>query len=192
MWYRIALPFGINKTDFYIDTAMLHDYWLMKDHESWMGGHGEGYKNAWQAPAIITRGIEKPIVTLKKGDTIKPYILASKYPNGAIAIASIGRTIGRQYLMLHANVTLKVDNFDKPFGIFGHYNLLPIQADKFKSFTKIFAQDLAGNVPVDITSMVKFKGNKITLPGKVIDQVGLAAASEDDKSEPGMVLIFQK
>lgn len=157
-----------------------------------MSGHGEGYKNAWQAPAIITRGIEKPIVTLKKGDTIKPYILASKYPNGAIAIASIGRTIGREYLPPRANVTLKVDNFDKPFGIFGHYNHLTIQADKSKSFTKVFAQDLAGNVPVDITFMVKFKGNKITLPGKVIDQVGLAAASKGDKSEPGMVLIFQK
>ncbi len=130
MWHRIALPFGINKNDFYIDITLLHDHWLMKDHESWMGGHGEGYKSSWQAPAIITRGLEKPTITLKKGDTIKPYILASKYPNGAIAIVSIGRTIGREYLMPRADVVLKVDRCDKPFGIFGHYNSLTIQINK--------------------------------------------------------------
>ncbi|HEY9535645.1 MAG TPA: hypothetical protein VIQ77_13980, partial [Mucilaginibacter sp.] len=96
MWHRIAAPFGINKTNFYIDTLILHDNWLMKKRESWMANHGEGYNNAFQAPATIIRGLEKPTVTLPKGDTIRPYILASKYPNGAIAIASIGRTIGRE------------------------------------------------------------------------------------------------
>lgn len=192
MWHRIALPFGINKTDVYIDTAILHDYWLMKNQESWMSGHGEGYKNAWQAPAIITRGLEKPIITLKKGDTIKPYILASKYPNGAIAIASIGRTIGREYLTPCTDIVLKVDRCDKPFGIFGHYNSLTIQVNQPVSFTKVLAQDLAGNTPEDITSQIVRKGNNILIPGVVIDRVGLAAATSGDKSEPGLVLVFQK
>jgi hypothetical protein len=192
MWHRIALPFGINRTDFYIDTALLHDYWLMKNHESWMGGHGEGYNNAWQAPAIITRGLERPTITLKKGDTIKPYILASRYPNGAIAIASIGRTIGREYLMTRADVVLKVGRCDKPFGIFGHYNSLTIQVNQPVSFTKVLAQDLAGSSPTNITTQITRKGNKIIIPGTVIDRVGLAAASKGDKSEPGMVLVFQK
>jgi hypothetical protein len=191
MWHRIAVPFGINKTDVYIDSTMLHDYWMMKDHESWMKNHGNGYKNAWQAPAIITRGLQKPQVTLQKGDTIQPYILASRYLNGAIAIASIGRTINREYLTPRADVLLKVGNLDKPFGIFGHYNRLTIRADKFKRFTKVFAQDLAGNVPVDITAKIIKKANEITLPGKLIDEIGLAAATKGDKSEPGLVLIFK-
>ncbi|MDB5157724.1 MAG: hypothetical protein JWR50_2431 [Mucilaginibacter sp.] len=190
MWHRIALPFGINKTSVFVDTAMLHDYWLMKDHETWMS-RPEGYKNAWRAPAVITRGLEKPIIVLQKGDTINPYILASRYPNGAIAIASIGRTIGREYLTPRADVTLKADRLDKPFGIFGHYNNLTIEVARPAHFTKVLAQDLAGNTPVDISRQITRKGNIITIPGTIIDRVGLAAATKGDKSEPGMVLEFQ-
>ena len=192
MWHRIALPFGINKTDFYIDTTLLHDNWLMKKRETWMGSHGEGYNDAFTAPAIITRGLEKPVVTLKKGDTIQPYILASRYPNGAIAIAAIGRTIGREYLTPRADVVLKVAGIDKPFGVFGHYNSLTLQVVKLKSYKKVFAQDLAGNIPVDITQKVIRKGNKITLTGDLIDKIGLSAASKNDKSEPGLVLVFKQ
>ena len=192
MWHRIALPFGISKTDFYIDTTLLHDNWQMHDHESWMKGHGEGYNSAFQAPAVITRGLEKPLVTLKKGDSIRPYILASRYPNGAIAIASIGRTIGREYITPRADVLLKVESSDKPFGIFGCYNSLTIQVENPTPYSKIYAQDLAGNIPVDITAQVIHQGNQFTLPGAVIDKVGLAAASKNDKSEPGLVLIFKQ
>ncbi|MBC7399190.1 MAG: hypothetical protein H7289_04530 [Mucilaginibacter sp.] len=192
MWHRIASPFGINKTDFYIDTVQLHDYWLMKDNETWMTGHGEGYRNAFQAPAVITRGLEKPLITLKKGDTLVPYILASKYPNGAIAIASIGRTIGREYLTPRADVIIKVAGNTQPFGIFGHYNSLTLQVEKLTTFTKVLAQDLAGNTPTDITNQIFRKGNKITIPGTVIDKIGLSAGTNGDKSEPGLVLVFKK
>ena len=192
MWHRIALPFGIDKTASYVDTAQLHDNWIMKDNESYVKGHGEGYINSWQAPAVIARGLEKPTVTLIKGDTLKPYVLASRYPNGAIAIASIGRTIGREYLTPRADVVLKVARCDKPFGIFGHYNSLTIQVDQLTPYSKILAQDLAGNTPADITRQVVRKGNMFTIPGEVIDRVGLAAATKGDKSEPGMVLLFQQ
>lgn len=192
MWHRIASPFGIDKTGNYIDTVQLHDYWVMKNDESYVKGHGEGYVNSWQAPAVIARGLEKPMVTLKKGDTLSPYILASRYPNGAIAIASIGRTIGREYLTPRADVVLRVPQCDKPFGIFGHYNSLTIQVDRQTPFTKILAQDLAGDTPIDITRQVVRKGNEFTIPGNVINRVGLVAATKGDKSEPGMVLLFQK
>jgi hypothetical protein len=192
MWHRIALPFGISKTNFYVDTTVLHDHWLMKDHESYIKSHGAGYDNAFQAPAIITRGLEKPTITLNEGETLKPYILASQYPNGAIAIASIGRTIGREYLTPRADVVLKVDRLNKPFGVFGYYKSLTFIVKQSKTFTKVFAQDLAGKTPVDITAQIMRKGNKITLPGTLIDKIGLSAASKNDKSEPGMVLVFQK
>ncbi len=89
-------------------------------------------------------------------------------------------------------MVLKVAHCDKPFGIFGHYNSLTIQVDQQTSFTKILAQDLAGNTPTDITRQVVRKGNMFTIPGKVIDKVGLADATKGDKSEPGLVLVFQK
>ena len=191
MWHRIALPFGIDKTGNYVDTAQLHDYWIMKNDESYVKGHGEGYINSWQAPAVIARGLKKPTVTLRKGDTVQPYILASRYPNGAVAIASVGRTMGREYLTPRADVVLTVTNCDKPFGIFGHYNSLTIQVDQQTPFTRILAQDLAGNKPADITRQVTHKGNRFTIPGNIIDRVGLAAATKGDKSEPGMVLLFE-
>ena len=121
-----------------------------------------------------------------------PYILASRYANGAIAIAAIGRTIDREYLTPRVDVVLKAERWDKPFGIFGHYNSLTIEVVQLASFTKVLGQDLAGNCPTDITRQVIRQGNKITIPGNVIDKVGLAAASIADKSEPGMVLVFQK
>ncbi len=192
MWHRIALPFGINKTEIYIDTVQLHDYWLMQNDETWVKDHVAGFKNAWQAPAIISRGLVKPTVTLQNGDTLKPYILTSQYPNGAIAIASIGRTIGRAYLTPRADVVLKVTKNDQPFGIFGYYNSLTIEVDQLTAFNKILAQDLAGNIPTDITEQIIRKGNSFTIPGSLIDRIGLAAASKDDKSEPGLVLIFKK
>jgi hypothetical protein len=191
MWHRLAQPFGINKTDIYIDAELLHDYWVMKKEESWMKDHGEGYVNAWQAPAIITRGLEKLTVTLKKGDTLKPYILASRYPNGAIAIASVGRTLGREYITPRVDVTLKVNRFDKPFGIFGHYNSVIVQVNKPARHSRIYAQDLAGTRPTDVTAQISRKGNNFTIPGALIDKIGLSAATKGDKSEPGMVLLFK-
>jgi hypothetical protein len=192
MWHRIALPFGISKTENYIDTVQLYDYWLMQNDETWVKDHIAGFRNAWQAPAIISRGLMKPMVSLQNGDTLKPYILASHYPNGAIAIASIGRTIGRAYFTPRADVVLKVSKNDQPFGIFGHFNSLTIEVDQLTPFNKILAQDLAGNTASDITNQIIRKGNKFTIPGSVIDLIGLAAASKGDKSEPGLVLLFQK
>ncbi|MES2808012.1 MAG: hypothetical protein V4619_05280 [Bacteroidota bacterium] len=192
MWHRIALPFGINKTDVYIDTAILHDYWMMEARESWMANHGKGYRNAFQAPAIITRGLEKPVVNLQKGDTIKPYILASKYPNGAVAIASVGRTIGRRYITPRADVVLKIDGTGKPIGIFGHFNKLTLSVAKPTRYSHIYAQDLAGDVPVDITKQVVRNGNNFVIKGEIIDKIGLSAASKNDKSEPGLVLVFKQ
>ena len=57
---------------------------------------------------------------------------------------------------------------------------------------KVLGQDLAGDVPTDITKSVIFKGNKITIPGAIIRKVGLAAATKGDLSDPGLVLNFLK
>lgn len=191
MWHRVAAPFGINKTSNYVDTLLLHDYWVLDTAETWMKDHPKGFNDAWQAPAIIARGLTAPLVILPGGDTLLPYVLATRYPNGAIAIATIGRTIDRQYLSPRADVVLQVPANDRPFGIFGHYNSLTIRVDRLTPFTSILAQDLAGNTPTDITREVLRKGNALTIPGKIINQIGLAAASAGDQSEPGMVLLFK-
>jgi hypothetical protein len=190
-WHRIAVPFAINRTEIFIDTLQLHDYWVMAANETWMS-RKVGEVNSMSAPAIITRGIEKPVVTLKPGDTLRPYILASKYPNGAIAVAAIGRTINRAYLTPKANVTIKAPNLDSPLGVFGYFNELAIQLAEPSSFKQILAQDLAGDTPVDVTNKIIQKGNMIIISGDLIDEIGLMNATKGDKSEPGLVFTFRK
>lgn len=41
---------------------------------------------------------------------------------------------------------------------------------------------------MEITSEVRIEGNRLVVPGDVIDRVGLMCASEGDLSAPGMVL----
>ena len=55
---------------------------------------------------------------------------------------------------------------------------------------RIWAQDLAGTEAVDISDRVKVDGSSVVVPGEVIADVGLSAASEGDISDPGLVLVI--
>lgn len=189
-WHRIAEPFGIDQTTIYVDSAKLRDYWIMGEKETWMNRKA-GSVNEKSAPAIIARGLEKPQVTPVGNDTLKPYILASKYPNGAVAVSSIGRTVDRAYVTPRANVLIKVDSVNKPLGIFGRYGQLTIRIASTTKIKKIMAQDLAGDKPVDITQKVIIKPNQFVIPGELIDEIGLMNATKGDLSEPGMVLLVK-
>jgi hypothetical protein len=190
-WHRIASPFPIGEMGCAIDSSKLTDYWVMGKQETWMSNRPEGSVNSWQAPAIVTRGLPKPLVSVTAGEPT-PYILASRYPNGAVAIASIGRTIKREYVSARAEVVLTVDVLNGPLGIFGHYRQLTLRtAGSLHGYT-VVAQDLAGDVPVDITNRIVIKGGDLVIPGAVIDEIGLSAATKGDKSEPGLVLIIKK
>ncbi len=189
-WHRIAEPFQIDANTVYVDSAKLRDYWIMGEKETWMD-RKVGSVNEKSAPAIIARGLERPVVTSINGDTLKPYVLASKYPNGAIAVSAIGRTINRSYITPRANVLLKVDTLNKPLGIFGRYNQLTVAIATPEKIKSVIAQDLAGEKPVDITKRVTIRANELIIPGSVIDEIGLMNATKGDVSEPGMVLVVK-
>ena len=53
---------------------------------------------------------------------------------------------------------------------------------------RIWAQDLAGDGAVDITSKVLVEGNKLVFPGELIKTVGLSAATPGDLSDPALVV----
>ncbi|WP_276088319.1 hypothetical protein [Pedobacter sp. JY14-1] len=189
-WHRIAAPFAIDQTQNVVDTVKLRDFWVMGEKETWVN-RAVGSVNEKSAPAIIARGLEKPEVTLANGDILQPYILASKYPNGAVAVASIGRTIKRSYLTPRANVLVKMDRHDQPIGIFGRYNQLTFQFSSPKQIKTVLAQDLAGDEVVNITGTVRMQDDQLIIPGKVIDEIGLMSATKGDLSEPGMVLVIK-
>lgn len=52
----------------------------------------------------------------------------------------------------------------------------------------IWAQDLLADEATDIIDRVLIKGNTLTIPGELIDQVGTSAGDAGDISAPGMVL----
>jgi hypothetical protein len=88
--------------------------------------------------------------------------------------------------------TLQIGSAKGPIGIFGHYRSLTLQSATPFGEVRILAQDLAGEQAEDITSQVIIRANTLTLPGALIEKVGLRAASQGDISDPGLVLVIRK
>jgi hypothetical protein len=194
-WHQIAEPFGVGTDNYTIDTVVLKDYWILGQRETWCTwcrGRNPGDTLIENAPARVSRGLPLPEVLNPNPD--QPFILSSQYPNGAIAIAAIGRGINRNYFLSRMNVGQTINNIDVPIGIFGDYESLTLKlpADVKGDMYKIYGQDLAGDAPVDITKEIIMKGRDVIIPGSVIRSVGLSAATKGDISDPGLVLKFVK
>ncbi len=193
-WHRIAPAFAVGANPVAISSEQLTDNWLFQKDESWRLAAGQQLSET--APAAVTRGLPLPDVTLASG-TVKPFVVASRNPNGAVAVATLGRTLcpnptERQWITGDvADVTLQVGQNSGPIGVFGRYHSLTLIFDKPMTKHRVIAQDLASDIPQDITRLVRATGNKVTIPGAVIDRIGRSAATPGDKSDPGLVLVIQ-
>lgn len=188
-WHRIAEPFAVNG-DCAVDTIRLYDSWELRENETWNKGRKIGSILSESAPARVSRGMALPEVA----DTTssRPFILASTYPNGAVAISAIGRAIGREYVTKEVPVRVEGINWDFPTGLFGYFKEVTVDyPSDIPAGAKVLAQDLAGDTPVDITADVTINGNLLTIPGEVIRKVGLMNATEGDLSAPGLVVQMQ-
>ena len=191
-WHRIAEPFGVGKTMYSIDTLKREDYWVFKQRETWAyweKGRQEGDTIRASAPARISRGLSLPKIIGSDG-TDDPYVLSCRYPNGAVAIATIGRALGRSYVSKPAKVLQQLSDYNHPIGVFGVYSKLTLrfQTSLEGKDLSIYAQDLAGNMAENITDKVSISGKDLIIPGDVIQEVGLRNASRSDKSDPGLVI----
>ncbi|MDP4241041.1 MAG: hypothetical protein Q8904_16390 [Bacteroidota bacterium] len=187
-WHRIAGPFGVGSVPYEVDSVKLKDYWIMGEHESWVKRHVGDTVTA-TTPARVSRGLPLPqISNLYSVD--QPVVLASRYPNGAVTVVTIGRSLGRKYSLKRETVTVKIPELTVPVGVFGDYKelILEFPAKINLKGIKIYGQDLAGEIPVNITNQLKIAGNKLILPGELIRKIGLMAATKGDLSDPGMVL----
>jgi len=189
LWHRVAPPFKVDG-QVSIDPTNLTDTWYFQAREGWATKAGKWATNS--APARITRG-GLPLPTVKVDDGEPPFVIASRNPNGAIAIATLGRTIcasptDRKYWTPLADITLAAGKLTGHIGIFGHYKTLTLSFDAPMTGRTILAQDILADQAKDITDQAVIKGNTITLPGSLIDQIGLEKASPGDKSDPGMVI----
>jgi hypothetical protein len=122
-----------------------------------------------------------------------PFVIASRHPNGALTTATLGRTIcssptDRKYGTPLAEITLDAGKLTGLIGIFGRYQSLTLTFDSPMTGRTILTQDILDRQARDITSQVIIKDNSVTLPGKLIDKVGLEKGDRGDKSDPGMVI----
>lgn len=187
-WFKIAPAFAIGYGKNYVDTTILTDAHVFKPGDSWIYWLN-GEKVVQSAPAVMSRNMPLPNVS---GAGELPFVMASRNPNGAIAIATQPRRSMEKGLHFPlASIVLDAGNGKQPVGIFGRYQNLTLQFSQPIGNRRVLAQDLADNTATDITDLVTIKGNSLLLSGELINRIGLSAASPGDVSAPGLVLVLR-
>lgn len=187
-WHRLAEPFAVNN-DAHIDSHMLTDHWLLDERETWVSDHHPGDTLTESAPARISRCMPLPEVECA-GEA--PFVLATRYPNGAVAVATLERLFYRSWSTPLAKVSIVAEDIKAPIGIFGDYQELTISYPiPLKRRAHILAQDLRGKHPIDITSRVQIISNKLIIPGNLIREIGTMAGTPGDISAPGLVVCIR-
>jgi hypothetical protein len=197
-WQRIAPPFAAGIGAFNASPEILTDSWILQPGETWQSDL-LGHAVHQGAPACLARNLELPQVALAQVEPLvqagaganraKPFVFAARFPNGAVAIGAQQRTqIGRAWYMPACRVTLNVANAPGPFAIFGEFAHLTFVFDKPPRTSRVLAQDLAGDDPVDISSQVHIDSTSLYIPGETIRAIGLRNRTPGDTSSPALVL----
>ena len=185
-WQRIAPPMAAGYGTYKTSDNYLIDKFVFRVGDTWKEDTW-GNMVTQSAPAIMVRNIPLPKV---ESDTDVPYVMASKYPNGAICIATEGRVKPEEsWFHPRADITLACGESNAPIGVFGHYKSLTLTFDKqLSENTTVWAQDLLALEAIDITKEITIKDNTLTISGALIDKIGTAGNDEGDISVPGLVL----
>jgi len=186
-WQRMSPAFSVGSGETNIDTVNNIDYWNFKPGQTW--AYWMFGKTVSQiAPARVARGMNLPIV---KSDSINPYVICSRFPNGNYAVGTMLRTDSvKGFIYPLADVAIQCDQL-APVGIFGNFKSLTIYYNPEINFKQVFMQDLAGDKAIDITDLITRDKKSIKLSGELLTLVGLSAAEKNDVSEPGSLLIFR-
>jgi len=185
-WQRIAPPMTAGFGTYHTSGEFLTDQYKFRVGDTWK-------EDTWgkivtqSAPSIMARNIPLPIVKIKD---FAPYVMASKFKNGAICIATEGRVqTDKNWYHPRAAITVEVDDAKEPLGVFGYYLSLTLEMDRpATQKTKIWAQDLLADKAIDISDKVEISGTRITIPGEIIDEIGTGMNNTGDISVPGLVL----
>lgn len=194
-WHRVAPAFSVSGEQFFVDNCMLKDNWKFENPqaeiEEWWTRNpltkpliNDGIFTV-SAPKIITRNTSAPTVAPDKNG-ITPYCIASLNPNGVYSIATLARTINRNYFIPKCDITANI-GIANTVGVFGEYKTLTLITEK-ESISQILMQDLADDRCFDITNCVDIYGSNIKIGGEIISKIGTLAQPENDTSEPGVVI----
>jgi hypothetical protein len=182
-WQRLAPAFGAGQKATVLSDVVLKDTWAFKKGDSWAAWM-VGKTGMQTAPAVVARGLPLPQVNGKEVS----FVLASKNPSGAVTIATMKRTdASKMFYFPLAAVGVQIDTAST-VGVFGRYASLTLETKTTIKKPKVLAQDLAGNKAIDITDLIQFGKNSITLSGCLLLKLGTLQATAGDVSEPGVML----
>lgn len=126
---------------------------------------------AQAAPAAVSRGMPLPEVTKLEADI--PYVCAARHPNGALSVGIYARAIEpNKPFFPPADVRLAAPfGLNTPLGVFGRPHAVTVDCAARPGSVRVFAQDLVGSTPKDITAIVRFEGGRLTIPGSALESV---------------------
>lgn len=186
MWQRIAPAFPAGQGSYQASTKELIDSYPYTEHDTWFKDT-YGKMVSQSAPAIMARNMPLPEVEIE-GEP--PYVMATKFPNGPVCVGTEGRVSPTdQWFHPRAKITVQIENTNQPIGVFGHYESLILEfSSPVQNLKELWAQDLLSKRAINIRDRVEIDGNKITIPGRLIDVIGTSAGDNGDISVPGLVL----
>lgn len=174
-WSRIAPAVPVNAVPVAVDDRVLVDSWIHEKGEIW-NDWLIGVEVRQGSPARVARNMPLPEVS---GADEPPFVVCSRHPNGATAVATLPRVFGAKHheRLPLVDVTIEADA-SKPVGVFGEYRSLTIRGP---AKGRWWAQDLAGDEAVEITNQVR-QGQ---IDGCLLKEIGTRPG---DASRPGLVL----
>ncbi len=194
-WHKLSPAFAWDGAALLVDEKQLTDTWRFEDRaaelEAWwfdmpaIAAGMAGDTLSLSAPARLSRGCPLPLV-LPDPEGRVPYVVASRAANGALAVATLGRTEQRSYGIPHCHITLAAEQAAL-VGVFGEYLALTLETSH-KAIRRILMQDLAGLTAVDVTEDATIDRGRITLPGELIHRIGTESQPSEDTSEPAVVI----
>lgn len=186
-WNRVTRPFSVFESENRVSDETLTDS-MTFDQKDWPWLKGLVRQTA---PARMSRNCPLPEVRSVREDGLVPFVIASRYPDGAFAVSSLSRTLAedRQDVRIPAGVCVSGASAAKPVAVCGVYDALSIRFDGNIEGKRVYAQDLLADEASDCTADVVIAGDTLTLKGGWISEVGLAAKSNPaDVSDPGLIL----
>ncbi len=195
-WHRIAPAYALDGNEFLFAGSELQDSWKfenIKDEiEQWWLSAGtvkdfisDGVLTKSAVSGIARRCSLPSVIPDRNGDI--PFTVSSLNPGGAYSIVTAGRTRAREYFTPLCDITADAEA-STVFGVFGYYGSLTLLSSGIKKGMRVLAQDLADDRAADITGLVSIKNGSLTVPGRLISEIGRTAQPAEDTSEPGIVI----
>lgn len=169
-WQKLAPPFGHDTASVtcYADETLEDEWKYAADDCSWFAA--AAHKTIRQsAPAVVTRGLPLPTV---KADGPKPFVCGARYPNGALALAFLPRTVGgRRGVECPAHITLDAKlETGKPLGLFGAFKSVTLNGGVSKGM-RILARQLPYGKMRDVTALCRIAENGgVVIPSGVLEK----------------------